>query len=118
MSPGMCACRDTDPACPRVLGAPRERVCIFSVPGAVVMISPGVTATTSGVDPTDGVRSQRQGNEFFLLFFPPDPELTSHIWAAHAVSLSAVEQKAVLVGSARTTSWSTGLELHLRVTPR
>ena len=42
MSPGMCACRDTDPACPRVLGAPRERVCIFSVPGAVVMISPGV----------------------------------------------------------------------------
>ena len=57
MPPGMCACRDTDPACPRVLGAPRERVCtgIFSVPGAVVMISPGVTATTSGVDPTDGV---------------------------------------------------------------
>ena len=55
MSPGMCACRDTDPACPRILGAPRGRVSICSVPGAVVMISPGVTATTSGVDPTDGV---------------------------------------------------------------
>ena len=63
MSPGMCACRDTDPACPRVLGAPRERVCIFSVPGAVVMISPGVTATTSGVDPTDGVNGCDGGGE-------------------------------------------------------
>ena len=68
MSSGMCACRDTDPACPRVLGAPRERVCIFSVPGAVVMISPGVTATTSGVDPTDGVNGKEMS---FFAFFPP-----------------------------------------------
>ena len=54
----------------------------------------------------------------FFSFFQTAAVLTSHIWAAHAVSLSAVEQKAVLVGSARTKSWSTGLELHLRVTPR